>query len=152
MDSSTGSSGTVRGIAFRPVDSDRMTEIRECRVLAKRGIELENRKHGKREVTLLSAESWADTCRDLGTDLPWYIRRANILVDGVDLASAIGRTVLVGPVQIHVHGETKPCKLMDSEHQGLRNALVPACRGGVFGQVLNDGAVRVGDRVMITSG
>ena len=130
--------GVVRAIALRPEDSDPMTEVRECRVLAKRGIDLENRKHGKREVTFLSAEAWADTCRDLGADLPWHTRRANFLVDGLDLAGAIGKTLTVGSVRIHLHGETKPCKLMDEQHQGLRDALVPNCRGGVFGQVLSD--------------
>ena len=152
MNSSSDSSGVVRSIAFRPTNGDPMTEIRECRVLAGRGIDLENRETGQREVTFLSAEAWADACRDLVADLPWYTRRANFLVDGVDLGGAIGKMVTVGPVRIQVHGETRPCGLMDKLYKGLRDALVPSCRAGVFGEVLNDGPVRVGDSVMISSG
>ena len=61
--------------------------------MAKRGIDTENRPHGKREVTLLSAEAWAEVCRELGADLPWHKRRANFLVEGIDLAGTIGKTI-----------------------------------------------------------
>jgi MOSC domain-containing protein YiiM len=139
--------GVIRGIAYRPIDGDPMSEVEQCSVQPGRGIDLENRRAGKREVTFLAAEAWADTCRDLGTDLPWHTRRANFLIEGLDLAAAIGRTVTVGPVRVRIHGETKPCGLMDKQSHGLRESLVPACRGGVYGQILTAGTIRVGDPV-----
>ena len=39
--------------------------------------------------------------------------------------------------------------LMDQQHAGLRRALVPDCCGGVYGQVLTGGTVRVGDPVSL---
>jgi hypothetical protein len=54
----------------RRTDGQPMTEVGEVIVLAGRGPEVENRKPGKREITLLSAESWARACHDLGVDLP----------------------------------------------------------------------------------
>ncbi|MCH8150263.1 MAG: MOSC domain-containing protein [Planctomycetes bacterium] len=142
-------SGIVRAIAFRPTDSDPMREIEECRVLVNRGLELENRPPGKRSLTLLSRESWIDTCRDLGADLPWWMRRANLLVEGFDLAATIGHTVEIGAIRVYIHDETRPCKLMDEEHVGLRAALKGEFRGGVFGQVLNEGIISVGDEVRL---
>ena len=142
-------SGIVRAIAFRPTDSETMREIEECRVLVNRGMELENRPPGKRSVTLLSRESWKDTCRDLGADLPWWMRRANFLVEGLDLAATIGHTVEIGAVRVYIHDETRPCKLMDEQHQGLRVALKSEFRGGVFGQVLNEGIIRIGDEMRL---
>jgi MOSC domain-containing protein YiiM len=139
----------VKAIAHRPTDGQPMAETRECLVLAGRGLDLENRKPGKREITLLSAESWAETCRALGAEVPWYSRRANLLVEGLDLGSTIGRTLTIGPVRIHVHGETKPCKIMDQQRDGLREALIPSMRGGVYGQVLTGGTIRVGDHVTV---
>jgi len=147
--SSHPASGRLRGVAFRPTDGDPMTELQECHVVAGRGIDRENRKPGKREVTLLSAESWADACRELGIDLPWHARRANFLIEGLDLGALIGRTIAVGDMQVHIHGETKPCAIMDQARDGLRQALVPECRGGVFGQVLAGGLVRVNDPVAV---
>ena len=143
-------SGIVRAIAFRPTDSDSMREIEECRVLVNRGLELENRLPGKRSLTLLSRESWSDTCRDLGADLPWWMRRANLLVEGLDLAATVGHTVEIGAIRVYIHDETRPCKIMDEQHEGLRAALKSEFRGGVFGQVLNDGMIRIGDEVRLT--
>jgi len=126
-----------------------MREIDECRVFVGRGLETENRPLGKRSVTLLSAESWVDVCKDLGVELPWYTRRANFLVSGLDLAMLIGRAITIGEVRVWIHNETKPCKLMDEQHLGLRETLVPEYRGGVYGQTLTEGTIRVGDAVRL---
>ena len=128
-----------------------MQTVDECRVLSHHGIDTENRKHGKREVTLIASEAWADICRELDAQLPWHIRRSNFLVEGIDLARTIGKTISIGEVRIYVHGETKPCQLMDDQHQGLREALKPNHRGGVFGQIKTGGTIRVGDAVAVLS-
>ncbi|MCH7591755.1 MAG: MOSC domain-containing protein [Planctomycetes bacterium] len=143
--------GIIRAIAWRPTDGGAMQQADECNVLAHRGLDLENRNHGKREVTLLAAEAWADVCRELGVDLSWHMRRANFLVAGVDLARTIGKTISIGEVEVYVHGESKPCQLMDDQHQGLRETLKPNGRGGVFGQVKTPGTVRIGDLVSFSN-
>jgi hypothetical protein len=38
---------------------------------------------------------------------------------------------------------------MDQLHDGLRQALEPDCRGGVHGEVLKAGAIRVGASIAI---
>lgn len=118
-------------------------------VLAGGGVEGDGRPAGKRELTLLSREGWREACRELGADLPWHYRRANVLIEGIDLAAAIGRTIVIGPVRLFVHGETRPCQLMEQQHAGLLNALRPNCRAGVHGQVLGGGIVRIGDSVTL---
>lgn len=143
----TQPSGTIKAIAHRATDGDAMQEVSECRILARCGLNSENRKPGKREVTLLSAEAWADVCRDLSAEIPWHTRRANLLVTGMDLSATIGQTLTIGEVKLLIHGETKPCGIMDNQHAGLREALKPNARGGVYGQVLTPGIIRVGDSV-----
>jgi len=141
--------GTIVAIAYRPTDGDVMRDLTECRVLEKRGLELENRKHGKREVTLLSKAAWAQTCRDVDAELSWHLRRANFLVSGIDLAACIGGKIAIGEVEVWIHAETRPCGLMDEQHHGLKDALKPDFRGGVHGQVVVGGRVRVGDEVRV---
>ena len=148
----TRSSGVVRGIAYRSRAGAPMVETQECRVLMKRGPDTEDRKPGTREVTLLSVEAWVEACLQLKAALPWQARRANFLVEGIDLASTLGRTLSIGEVQIKVHGESRPCDVMEQQFKGLRAALVPDCRGGVHGQVLQGGVIRVGDRVSVMPG
>jgi MOSC domain-containing protein YiiM len=124
-----------------------MIEAAEVEVLPGRGIDAENRKPGKREITLVSTKSWADACRELGTTVPWYYRRANLLIDGVDLPATVGKTLKIGSVELLIHGETRPCGIMDQQHQGLKTALTPEMRAGVHAQVLVGGLLRVGDSV-----
>ena len=145
------SPGVVKAIAWRSTDSDPMRETRECRVRVNTGIDTENRKPGKRSVTFLAVERWKDACRDLGAEVHWHARRANFLLEGVELAATIGRTITIGQVSVLIHGETKPCPIMDQQHQGLRDALKEDFRGGVFGQVLTEGTICVGDPVVFAT-
>lgn len=143
--------GILRGIALRPVDGEPMREVTQANVIAGRGIDAENRKTGRREVTLLSAERWRDACRELGVELPWHTRRANLLIEGIDLGATLGQVLTIGPIQLRIHGETRPCGIMDEQHPGLREALVPDFRGGVHAEVLVGGTVRIGDPVRVHS-
>lgn len=139
--------GKVVAMAWRPRDSEPMTETNEQRAIAGQGFESEPGRSRSRGLTLLSVESWRDTCRELGTELSWHARRANLLVQGIDLAKVIGQTIAIGDVQLRIVDETKPCKLMDEEHAGLRRALVHEHRGGVFGEVIAGGVIRVNDTI-----
>jgi len=150
MSEQGGPIGLIRGIAHRSVKGEALREAETCRVLVGRGLEKEGRPPGKRCVTLLSEASWADACRELGVELPWITRRANFLVSGLDLSTLVGRPIMIGEVRVWIHSETKPCKLMDEQHAGLRAALGPEFRGGVYGQTLTEGTIRLGDRVVFT--
>ncbi|NOT01960.1 MAG: MOSC domain-containing protein [Phycisphaerales bacterium] len=140
-------SGIIRGIASRPGDHEPIVEHESHRVIAGLGLEHDPRAKGKRGITLLSAERWADTLRDLGRTLPWHARRANVLVEGVDLATTIGRRLRLGEIEVHVWGETKPCGEMDEACPGLKDALKPDMRGGVHAEVVTGGTIRVGDPI-----
>ena len=128
-----------------------MREVSEALARAGKGIEGDERASGRRGVTLLSAERWVDVVRDVGKQLPWHARRANILVGGIDLAATIGKRVRVGDVELHVWGETRPCRQMDEICPGLRAALEPDTRGGVHAEALNDGIIRVADGVRVVT-
>jgi MOSC domain-containing protein YiiM len=102
---------------------------------------------GKRQVTIIAGEVFDALRATLGPALEPSMRRANLMVRGVDLAETRGRTLAVGVVRIRVSGETRPCNVMDEARPGLRAALDPEWRGGVFGEVLEDGEIAVGDAV-----
>ncbi len=119
----------------------------ESAVLVKgQGIQGNADQGGRRQVTLLSAEQWA---KALGEDVPAHIRRANLLVSGVNLRETRDWIVKVGGVEMLVSGETKPCKLMDDIRPGLQEALRPDWGGGAYAQVLTDGEIRVGDEITL---
>jgi MOSC domain-containing protein YiiM len=107
-------------------------------------------KPGKRQVTVLSLEQWQLACEELHTTLPWTVRRANLLVDGVIFDSSMtGKQIKIGQLILLITGETDPCPKMDAQHQGLTKALTPDWRGGVCCRVIADGRVKVGDQLSI---
>ncbi|MGB0714854.1 MAG: MOSC domain-containing protein [Phycisphaerae bacterium] len=141
--------GTVKALARRAEKSDPMEEINEAVLEAGGGVAGESRSPGKRAVTLLAVEAWNKACAEVQSELPWWIRRANILIDGIDLQQALNKEIHIGETIMQVHGETRPCQLMDDQHEGLRAALKPDMRGGVFAEVIKGGTIRPGDQARL---
>lgn len=137
----------VTGIAIRTAAGGPMQELPEADMLEGRGLRGDVDSSADRGVTFLSGRQWAEVVRELGVNLPWHTRRANILLDSVGLAPWVGRTIRLGDGLVHIVGETRPCALMDRFHRGLKAALTPDMRAGVHGRVLRGGRIRVGDRV-----
>jgi MOSC domain-containing protein YiiM len=98
-------------------------------------------------VTVVAREAWEQTCADLAATVPWTARRANLLVEGINLEQTTGKRLRIGPVLLEITGETKPCRVMDREYPGLQAALKPNWRAGVTCHILEPGEVKVGDSV-----
>jgi MOSC domain-containing protein YiiM len=143
--------GSLLKIYLRPARGE-LRDVTTAVAGAGNGLEGDHAKGPKRQVTLLSREAWEATCAQLGQTLDPGVRRANLLVEGVELKETQGQTITVGDVRIRLTGETDPCTQMDDAVPGLLKALVPDWRGGVFGEVLNDGTLTVGDAVTLEPG
>ena len=63
--------------------------------------------------------------------------------------AAVRSGLQVGACRFAIGGETTPCERMDELQPGLRRILTPALRGGVWGKVLQGGALRIGDAVLV---
>jgi MOSC domain-containing protein YiiM len=116
-------------------------------LLGPRGLPGERAHPAARAVTLLSREAWDAACRALGRELPWTLRRANLLVGGVELTGRVGRRLRVGAALLEVTEDNPPCGVMDRIQPGLRAALAPDGRAGVACRVIEPGAIEVGDAV-----
>lgn len=141
--------GLVKGIAVRGASRAPMQEQQEVEITMQGGIIQDYRGTGLRQVTFLDTAQWQQVLEELGVALPWYTRRANVLIEGVDLPASVGRRLQIGACRFAIGGETTPCQRMDELQPGLRDILVPAMRGGVWGKVLQGGPLRVGDSVQV---
>ncbi len=145
--------GRLAAIARKPGRGAPMEEIAQARITAAAGMEGDPLgQPGPRQVTVVAKEDWAAACADLGAEVPWTLRRANLLVEGVELPRNLGARLNIGDVVLEVSGETAPCERMDEGHRGLRAALAPEWRGGCSCRVVAGGDVSVGDAVAVSEG
>lgn len=123
-----------------------LEEMTSASVSLERGIAGDARgaKYG-RQVTVLFRDGWEDACRDLGVELPWVTRRANLLLANLERPQEAGGILRIGEVELQITMETRPCHLMDRAQEGLRAALRPEWRGGVCCVVRRGGAIQLGD-------
>jgi MOSC domain-containing protein YiiM len=124
-----------------------MDSVAQATLIEGKGIEGSADRSRRRQVTLIQSESWQACMEELGVDEDPSLRRANILVSGIDLARTRGRVLGIGDTRLAVGGEVTPCERMDEAIPGLREVMRPDWRGGVFCQVTSGGVINVGDRV-----
>lgn len=142
--------GRVLAVARRCGTRAPMETVDAAAVTVAAGVEGDHRGQLRnRQVTVITREGWEAACADLGRELPWTTRRANILVEGLALAEATGRTLRIGEATLRITGETDPCSRMEEQASGLRDALTPEWRGGVTCAVVRDGRIAVGDAVRL---
>lgn len=105
---------------------------------------------GRRGIVLLEALDWAKATAECGAEVPWWERRANLLVEGLDLPQQPGaRLCMGGEVLVEITQECAPCERMEALHPGLRRALTPDWRAGARARVLRGGKVCVGDEIRV---
>jgi len=147
--------GRLLGIARHPRPKAAIETLERVTVARATGIAGDYRgamrgKPYRRQVTLIERGDWDAAMDEVGRDLPWQERRANLLVDGMDLPQRAGTRLRIGATLVlEVTRETDPCERMEALAPGLRAALTPGWRGGVCSFVVADGEIAVGDSVTI---
>jgi MOSC domain-containing protein YiiM len=112
--------------------------------------------HRQATVTLQSADALEHLAQQLELDhVPDLTKtRRNILLRGVDVDALVGAELTLdsgdGPVGVLAHRPANPCAWMDvriapGSHKGLRG------RGGLRGEVMTDGVLRVGPATLRSS-
>lgn len=109
--------GRVEGLWTKRSHRGMMDARTEATFVAGKGIDGNTCRSSTRQVTIIAREQWEAMIRELGA------------------------------ARIRIGGETRPCGRMDEAYDGLRAAMDGEWRGGVFGEVLDDGIVIVGDPV-----
>jgi MOSC domain-containing protein YiiM len=146
------SKAKLLGIAARTAPKAPMYELTYTEITLEHGVGTDFRgKPSRRQVTVMTRDSWEAACRELEIEgLGWSNRRANLLVDGVDLEGTTGYDLHVGDAILTITGETTPCPVMEKVHPGLLKALEPNWRGGVTCRVRRPGRIAVGCDVRLT--
>ena len=121
--------GSVLALALRPQKGGAMALAESITLTPENGVMGDHGTSQRRQVTLLDEAAWQTACSDVGTELDWTVRRANVLVQGLELPSLFNQQIRVGTALVEVIGEVTPCHLMDAVQSGLEAALQPNWRG-----------------------
>ncbi len=149
-------SGTLAGIARHGRARGPIETIDRVEVSLDGGIAGDHRgarkpgATGRRQVTLMERGDWEAAMAEVGRNIAWSERRANLLVDGLDLPKTAGTRLRIGDdVLLEITRETDPCERMEALAPGLRAALTPDWRGGACTRVLAGGVIAIGDPIRI---
>jgi len=118
-----------------------------AQLVAGRGIVGNADQGGTRQVTVIDLERWLELMDRLGADLDTSARRANLVIDSLDLFDSRGKLLRVGGTRLHILGETRPCERMEEALPGLQAAMRERWGGGAFAEVVDGGEINVGDLV-----
>lgn len=132
-------------IFLRPGARVPVRRVASVEAIAGQGLVGDHASGGTRQVTLLDLGAWRRACAELGVDLDPAARRANLVLDGLELRGATGRRLRIGAVVLELGRETRPCELLDAAHVGLCQSLRVEWRGGVGARVLSGGTLAIGD-------
>jgi MOSC domain-containing protein YiiM len=148
--------GRIAGIARHDRALGSMEVLDSARLIGGQGLVGDFRgtrkagSSGQNGVVLIEARDWAAATRECGAEVPWFERRANLLIDGLDLPQQAGARLRIGgEVLVEITQECAPCERMEVLHPGLRAALTPDWRAGARARVLCGGEVAVGDEIRI---
>ncbi len=137
--------GEVAAIWIKRFKGGPMDPVLFAEAVAGRGLAGNANQGGKRQVTIIDEARWREAQEEVGADVHPSARRANVMLRGLDLEDSRGRTLRIGPVEVRIYNETRPCEQMEEAHAGLREALGTRWRGGVYGEIVTAGVIRVGD-------
>lgn len=100
-----------------------------------------------REVTLIESEAIEAMDRDNEITIPEGASRRNVVTRGTPLNHLVGKEFLVGRTRLRGIRLCEPCSHLESLTQrGVIAGLVH--RGGLRAQILTEGEIRVGDRIV----
>ena len=142
--------GILTAMAVKAAPRAPMELRQSVRISVESGLEGDWRGRSRRQVTLVNLEDWLEAAAETGhPDLPWTHRRANLLISGLPFPRRAGWRISLGAVRLEVLGETDPCRRMDEQQPGLKSALKPNWRGGVFCRILQGGDLALGQEALI---
>jgi MOSC domain-containing protein YiiM len=143
-------SGVLIWIGVRPERRFAMCPVDEAILDRHVGMEGDHysRDAGKRQVTLIQAESLAAIASHLGVEtLAPEVLRRNLVTRGINLLALKDRKFRIGDAVLEMTGECHPCSRLE-ETLGVGGYNATRGFGGITARVIARGRISVGDAMV----
>jgi len=137
--------GEIVNIWIKRAHRGVMDPVERADAVAGRGLVGNADQGRRRQITIIDEVAWREAAAETGVDVDPSKRRANVMLRGIPLADSRGKLLRLGECLVRILGETRPCEQMEEAQPGLRKALSPNWRAGIFGEIVEGGTIRVGD-------
>lgn len=154
--------GSVVGIFIAPAAGAPMAALDRAEVVAGRGLVGDRYFDGRgyysqvppltgRRLTLIAGEALDALTEETGIDLAPQECRRNLITRGVDLDALIGKRFRIGAIECYGERPCPPCGYLEglTGKKGVNRGLTD--RGGIRAEILLDGAITLGDEVVLSS-
>lgn len=142
--------GEIVNIWIKRAHRGVMDPVNEAQLVENRGLAGNADQGRRRQITIIDEAAWREAAAETGADVDPSRRRANVMLRGIPLADSRGKLLRLGACLVRILGETRPCEQMEEAQPGLRKALSPNWRAGVFGEIVEGGSIRIGDSAELT--
>jgi MOSC domain-containing protein YiiM len=153
--------GVVAGLFIAPEAGAPMRAVEAVRAVPGRGLEGDRYYEARgsfsrwpgahRAVTLIAEEALAEMAAETGVILAPAASRRNVLVRGVPVNDLIKKAFVAGDVRMEGLRLCQPCKYL-ARRSGVPGVLPGLIgRGGLRARILDEGFIRVGDPVHLSS-
>src|SRR5688572_14650166 len=105
--------GRLEAIWIKRAKRGKMDPVNSAELVAGKGIVGNANQGGRRQVTIIDRDVWAERTAAVGAALDPSARRANLMISGLTLKKTRGRTLRIGECVLEIAGETKPCERME---------------------------------------
>jgi MOSC domain-containing protein YiiM len=144
--------GEIVDIWIKRAHGGVMDWVHQADAIAGRGLAGNADRSRRRQITIIDEAAWREAAAETGVDVDPSKRRANVMLRGVSLVESRGKLLRLGDCLVRILGETRPCEQMEEAQAGLRKALSPNWRAGVFGEIVEGGAICIGDSADFVQG
>lgn len=142
--------GIVDWIGVRLKRRAPMLVVQEAELTVSQGLmgDRYSGRSGERHVTLIGRESLVAIAAFLDQHVTADQLRRNIVISGINLLALKGKRFRLGNALLEMTGECHPCSRMEETFgEGGYNAV--RGHGGITARVLENGTVRLGDRLHV---
>ena len=128
-------------------------KVKSIEVVSGKGIKGDRYFHDfndeRNQLTLIESENIDYYNKTFNTNFKYLEFRRNLVTQNIQLNDLIGKTLIVGEIKIKAHDLCRPCKPLQ-EKLGKDNIIKEFLRrGGLRCEILNSGAIKIGDNIKI---